>query len=311
MNERPEIQNPFTNSRVVAVQFDPEAYHKNEVPRGHSKFVMSRSELMEFATCPARWMSGYKDDDTKSTEWGTIMDVMFLDANRVSERLAVAPETYPDSKTGLPKPWNWNATYCDEWRNKRAGKVVVKHERHKDAEAALKALLADPDIAKIAYESAKQVYVVADYKDRATGITVQVKSLIDIVPFKDCTRFGKCLGDFKTCSDAEPRKYVRSINDYYYNVQAALNLDIYCAATGEDRCSFFNILQENFSPWQVGKRFISPTFIDLGRAKYTHALHLYCRCLSDGYWPGYEYDQLRPVIDGFQIAEPEVYMLNQ
>lgn len=270
---------------------------------------------MEFSRCASRWVNGYQSDDTKSTEWGTLIDGLVLSTTEdFLGRCAITPAIYPCKPTKndprTEKPWNWNADLCDDWRKEQEakGKLIFKHALYTEAMKAAETLTMDPEAKEFIECSFKQTLVTADYCEEDTGIVVPVKCLIDLVPSRE-SRFNKSLGDLKTCRNACPYFWQREVEKRGYHVQAAIYLDVYCAATGEDRCDFRHILQENMPPYQIGKRFLSQEYIELGRQTYLAALQRYCRSISQDYWPGYEEPWRGMVIDGWQLTEPEPYML--
>lgn len=308
-----EPKNLLASAKIISEQTDPETYIASKGgPRGEPDHIMSRGELIEFARCPHRWLMGYgeEDEDTTATEWGSLADCLALSPGRFAESYVVTPETYPDKKTGETKPWNWNATFCKDWREvtAKSGKKPVKGETFTQVENAMKFLFANEQIASFIHRSKKQVFVMADYVDPETKIVVPIKCLLDLVPALD-SPFSKDLGDFKTCRSAKPFLWDRAVFEHGYHVQAALYMDAYTKATGEDRVSFRHILQESFPPWEPGKRILSAEYMELGRMAYLNALRRYCQCLASGVWPGY--DEGRFVIDGWLLSEPEDWMLGR
>lgn len=305
-----ETKNPFRDGGPVIPGYDPEQYFKENTERGQKAYVMSRSSLREFSTCPHRWLMGYSDDDTPSTEWGTLMDARVLTPDSFIDRFAVEPDYYtpapkPKSKEiPTPKPWNRNAGVCEEWAAKQTGKTIVRAKHFKEASVAMTSLYGHKDLQDLLNESQKQVYVLVEYHDDETGIVVQVKCLIDFVP--GVGPWGKSLGDYKTAANASPDRWGRAVFECGYHYQAALYLDAYTAATGEDRTDWLHIIQENFFPYEVGKRLLSVEFIEMGRRQYVADLKNYCRCLYLGEWPGYDNDQ---TINGFTLTEPEPWMI--
>jgi hypothetical protein len=298
---------------VVGIGVDSEAYRRQEpgVERGNSAFVMGRSELMLFAQCPRRWLNGYNSKDSESTDWGSLLDCLVLDPARLTEKYVVAPATYlaDGRKKGDPqveKPWNRNATTCREWEEAHKDKIVIKAAEHGESEAALKFLRADPQIDYVLETSAKQVMVVAEYRDRETKLVVPVKILIDLVPALD-SDYAKALFDFKTSLSADPARWPRLVFDRGYHVQAAMYLDVYTAATGEDRLEFLHIVQENFAPFESSKMGISEEFLAMGRDAYRAALRKYCWCLANNHWPGYAPAHL--CINGWNYVQPEAWMV--
>lgn len=298
--------NPLTNAKVVGAGIDPNAYHRQEVPRGDKSYVMSRGDLMEFARCPRRWLKGYQSDGSTSTEHGTLIDGMVLDAAKFVERFKVTPETYTDAKTGEQKPWNWNANVCKAWREEANGATVVKHDHFVRAKEAVSVLRSNPVIVQLLDQSQHQVMVVAEWHDKATGLVVPIKRLIDIVPNQQ-SGFSKSLWDLKTAASAATHPWKRSVFEHGYHVQAAMDLDAYTAATGEDRIDYRHIVQENYEPWETDMCLLSAEFVELGRMQYVSALVNYCKCLASGEWPGYE---AQTVIEGCRLIEPDAFMVN-
>ena len=312
-NTETTLKNPFTDCKVIGT-FERDAYCRSEHPRGHAAFAMSRGELMEFNRCPHRWLMGYKSEETKSTEWGTLLDCLALTPERFDDEFAVTPETYPATPKRKDdpieqKPWNKNATYCKEWEDGQDGKIVVKSELMTAAQEAVKVLIADGDICELLRQSEKQVMVVGEYKDADSGISIPVKGLLDLLPNLN-RRFGKSIADLKSCVNGSPHPWTRTVFERGYHVQGAFYLDLYVAATGEDRIDFLHVLQESFAPWETGKRILSQEFIELGRLTYLTALKRYCQCLLTNQWPGYD-SEGRMVLNGWNLTQPEAWMVGR
>jgi hypothetical protein len=166
------IKNPLSNAKIIGKDILPEVYRRQEpnVKRGDPAFVMSRGELMEFAHCPQRWILGIESDETKSTEWGTLIDCLVLSPGRFENEFAVTPATYKSTGMRCPscgsvtdskkcrkcgtdrvevvieKPWDWNANTCKDWREERDGMRMVKSDTNAEAGAAVTRLLSDEQI---------------------------------------------------------------------------------------------------------------------------------------------------------------------
>lgn len=277
------------NAKLVAVDYDAEAYHKQEAERGTTAYVMGRSALGEFARCPSRWKAGYERKDSDSTDYGSLLDCLLLTPDQFDRKFVVKPETYYDEKSGEDKPWNANSKVCKEWLADHEGLEAVKKEDFDEAKKAIAVLKSDPAIADYLKSSQRQVYCTAEWNDPTSGIIVPLKILIDLVPDKGHAEFCKTLGDFKTGRDAAIRAWSRQVFNFEYHVQAALYLDVFNAATGEKRNDFRHIIQENVAPYQTAKRYIASEFINAGRGKYQSALTFYAWCLRDNHWPDYDH----------------------
>lgn len=297
----------ITNGKIIGVNYDSREYTKSAHRRGSKEYVMSRSELMEFAVCPSRWIKGGRvKDETTSTEWGSLVDCLVTDAGRLSERYVVHPEKYPvtDKKgnlTGEEKPWNLNATWCKDWVSQQGDKACISAFELNRAQSAACHI--------ISFLSSQpndfQVFATADYQDDETGLLIPIKVLIDVVPKGDLS---KSIIDIKTAKNGNPSKWSRTCFDHGYHMQGALQLDVYNAATGEQRDQFRHIVQENFPPYEVSKPWLDYTFISLGRQKYLHALQLYAQCLKTDRWPTYDQMQ-RENYNGWSVVSPEAYMV--
>lgn len=299
------------DAKITSIQTDPESYHQHNPgnnPRGHKEYVMSRSDLMEFYHCPNRWIQGYHKKATESTDYGNLIDCYILDNKSFDNKYAVAPKEYFNEAKGEDKPWNWNATFCKEWRSEQIqhGKAVIKAEDLEACKMANTTMRGNKIIGKLLSSSDKQVMLTGVWQDKS-GLNIPLKALIDIVPSKD-SMFSQYLCDLKTCRSASPSQWPREVWKYGYHVQAAFYADMYHAAIGEARDGFVHILQESYEPYELGRRLLSEEFIEEGREKYQHALGKYCRCLQSGIWPGYDDDKDRS-IDGFTITEPEAWMI--
>ncbi len=300
------MNNPLTNAKVIGAGINPEDYHRQSVHRGDPQYVMSRGDLMEFAHNPRRWRAGYEGNGSTSTEWGSLIDGLVLDSGKFSERFKVTPETYTNEK-GEVKDWNWNANVCKAFKKEAGSATVVKHELKLKADAAVAVLFSNPVIKDLIEQSDHQVFVVAEYHDKATGLTIPIKRLIDIVPHEgNQSAFGKSLFDLKTAASAATRPWTNSVFEHGYHVQAAMDLDAYTVATCEDRVDYRHVIQESYEPWECDMCILSAEFVELGRIQYVTALNNYCKALSTGEWPGYS---AQTVIEGCRLIEPASFMI--
>ena len=297
----------FKNCKVIGDGISYEEYHRQTAKRGDNDYFMSRSELIEFSVCPAKWILGpHGDDSSKSTEWGSLIDCLLTQRDKFDSLFAVRPETYPDKKTSEPKPFNMNSTWCKEWVESQKGKIVIKPEIILEAESSVKAIQSDADVSELIKVSRKQVFVIGFWEDPATKLEIPVRILLDLVPPADHPTMGKWLADFKTARSGDPAAWARVVDDSGYDVQAALYSDIYTAATKEDRTDWVFAVQENVAPFHVVKPLMSITeeFLAWGRVKYQSALTFYCQCLAKNEWPSYSFDKNK-LMFGLNKIEPQ------
>lgn len=298
----------FTSARIVGKSVDPVEYLSipDVTERGHADYPMSSTTLRNFGSCPSRFRSGYIPPDSKAKGFGRLLDCMDLTADQFTKRYAIQPLEYVN-EDGDKKKWNNNAQVCREWKQLRVaeGKEVVTMTDVKACEAAVARLRSDDILNAFLLSSDCQVWVQGDWQDEATGLSVPCRCLIDCVPRLD-TEFAKALGDLKTTRNGSLMVFQRWCFQAGYHVQAAFDMDLYVAATGEDRVSWCWLVQENFEPWETARRLCSQDLLTLGRATYQRLLANYCQCLKSGKWPSY--DDHDEAAQGWSIVEPEPFM---
>lgn len=339
MNALPEIKNPLASARVVGENISQEEYRTQLVERGHPDFVMSRGELHLASINLHKWVNGWTEAETNAMLWGDIMDVSILTPDEVKDRFAVSPATYTatlmecprchsktDSKScakckcdrvpiQVEKPWNLNATECAKWKEEQGDKQIVDAETWQQSQNALKFFWANPWCREFVECSKRQVMVEAKYHDKDTDLTIPLKCLIDLVPPSDHPKFSSDLGDFKTSRNSEPHSWQGDIFKSWYHVQAALYLDAWNKATGQERTTFRHPVCESPPPWETTPMALDQDYITLGRMQYIDALKRYAQALKTGFWPGYANDDNGrmhgKLIDGWLFIGPAPWMVNR
>ena len=269
------------------------AFYSQQTPgviRGHKDFTMSRSELIAFALNPEKWLARKESGDTPATIFGRLVETLETNPAAFESLFVVAPDTYTNKKGG-ESDWSRKSPDCAAWEDEHfeRGIAVIKSEVKARADAAVKLCLEYPPRAELVAYSKKQVMVVGEWNDAASKIKVPVRCLIDFVPPKEHPVWGKHLADGKTARNGDPANWARVIDDEGYDVQAALSMDLYCAATKEDRTDWTFPLSENTEPFHVVKPMpaLTAEFIQWGREKYQASLTRYAQCLATKVWPSY------------------------
>lgn len=301
----------FKNAVIIGQHIPLSAYLGQVHKRGDAGYVMSQSDLMNFSRCPHRWLAGYIGPTSEAKEWGTLVDTLLLSPSEFGKTFALIPTTYEGERG--EKPWNFNATVCKKWRERfgfGAGKIEVRQLDYDAARAATDLLRADYDTGCLLENARVQVMVTGTYEDKETGLSIPCKALLDIVPDAGSRAYGRCLCDLKTSADASPDKWGRTVFNFGWHVQAAFHMDLFVAATGEDRTDWLHLIQENFEPYEIGRRLIASEFVEMGRTEYRGALRQYAQCLKSGEWP--TYDEMGPnIMPGWSLICPEDWMLEK
>lgn len=338
----------FKNAKIHPPGVDSQAYHADMPKRGEANYPASPSMLKAFGqSCPARWVGGYKPPQSDAMKFGNVVDCLVLTPELFEKRYAVTPETYSpvvmecpqcgsqtDSKScrkckcdrvekRIEKAWSSKSEFCAAWEAEQGERELVSAQTMKDAHGCQKALLGDAKINELLSVSQKQVLVTGEWHDEGTGLVIPARCLIDLVPSKD-SAYAYALADLKTAQSCEPSRFSDDGYKYGYDIQAAFDLDLFNAATGEGRGQWCWVAVEPYEPYIIGRRFDEEDsryqFICNGRARYRRILKLYCQCLKNGTWPGYDDTaesangwtgmELKPWKDETQIMVP-TYLAGQ
>jgi hypothetical protein len=284
------------NAKIVGDCILPSVYMDEPNQRGHIDHAFRSHTASEILRNPRRWALGYQSPESKIKEWGCGWDCVLFVPNQMPLRYAVVPEDAPKkpSKAQLnaKKPSPETVAAIAWWKDfiENNPGEIIDAELREEWHAATRRLREDKLIADLLDSSQRQVMVTAHWCDKATGLTVPLKALIDLVPHVDHPVFGSSLWDGKTTSNASPRSFKQDAQRYGYHIQAAFYLDLWNAASGHGRSDFGHIIQENYAPYEFRSPppLLSQRFINLGRLMYQRALGIYCQALKTGVWPGYD-----------------------
>jgi exodeoxyribonuclease VIII len=144
--------------------------------------------------------------------------------------------------------------------------------------------------------------VLADRDARCILETIQGREVtiiqeIDGVPVRarfDVYGDGKA-ADLKTCRDASPKGFNRSVGSYGYAVQAAWYSEAHEAETGRPLdAPFWFICVEATAPHLVGVYDLDFMWQDIARTKTARAREIYRACTETNTWPAYGTATLTP-----------------
>jgi PDDEXK-like domain of unknown function (DUF3799) len=296
----------FRNAKIVSIGTDPKVYHAPQTAkRGSLEYVMSRSELVEFAACPAKWILSPPEETSKAMDAGAVLDYLLLCGDENFRRdYAVAPATFEDGD-----PWNWQRKESKVWKAAHSSVQIVDNDDYTAALFAADRMRTDPIIGQILRDSDYQVHVTADWVDESTGTWVKCKAMLDIVP-RILTTYDTWIFDLKRMADASLHRFESKIYEYGYHEQAAFYTDIYNAATDHQRNTWGLLVSETAAPFQPARRMIDADFVDFGRTKYREYLALYCQCLATDTWPGYDdLESVNRIVPGFSTCSLQPWMI--
>jgi hypothetical protein len=240
-------------------------YYENGASPTNSTGMVSKSMLWAFNQSPYKWFYGPPMKSTPAMEFGTLVHDLLLSPGDCDKYVTSPYDSY---RTNEAKAWR------DE--QIAAGKSVVTKDDLGRARNIEQCLRDHPQMIGLgSYASEVAVY-------GKIGST-QCRGMIDIVPEEE----GYHLVDLKTTSNIGTAADVqRTILNRGYHWQAAMYLDLWNAATNEDRDKFMFIFVEVDAPHEIAILTLAPELIAHGRNEYLAAIKRYQNCLSTGIWPG-------------------------
>jgi len=272
--------------------------------RGEAGYIISQAELKLFAADPDSWIRGAKVEETKSMEWGSLIDAMYLTPDELSELYVLMPKFYPaplKSDKGAKKPWTMQARYCQNWvkNRKREGIWPITREDFEEAKKAVIRLNESPLASALRDGCETQVFCQWEWTDPVTGITVPLKCLIDIRP--DDANY---LADLKSTYNIGKKAFKKTANRFRYDLQGAFygwgHRECYHETDG-----YALLLSQSKMPYPVTAYRLTEQDLYVGEhgnaskwgntLGYRDMLSLYCQCLASGHYPevnGGEFNEL-------------------
>lgn len=237
--------------------------------------VVSKSVLWAFAPNPYTWKFGPEKAPTAAMDWGSLVDCLFL-----------TPDAFLADFVILPFD-NYKKQEARDWRDRQTKTVITDADL--DAANEAKRALENHTLAKKFRNGAQtQVSVMHALADE-TGDVWRAKCRLDIVPTDP-----DWLCDLKTTG--KPLNSIPNIiADRGYHAQAAFYMDLWNAATGEDRTRWAFIFQSDTPPYEVAVVELDREGIEAGRKWYREAFAKWCRCTREGNFPSPWEDEIKVV----------------
>lgn len=235
---------------------------------------VSKSLLWDFSRSPFKWFHGRKEkESTPAMRTGVLYHTACLEPHKLETEYIVSP--YSDFRTKEAR----------EWRDSMTGVQIVTFDEFLKAESAGYVFRTNPAIDHLpGYRTELAVF--------ADVFGTPCKCLIDLVPDS-----GVSLIDLKTTQSIESVEQLTSlIINRGYHWQAALYLDLWNMASGEDRTEFMFVFMETERPHEMANILLDDEFIKLGREGYMNSLAKWNQCVQTKSFP--------PAIDGIQTISP-------
>ncbi len=230
----------------------------------HAHPAVSKSLLDKIARSPLHaraYLDGARDEPTASMQFGTALHTAVLEPGRFASEYRVFDG---DRRTKAGK---------EAYDRLLASGAAVISAADRDAISAMATAIHDHAIAG---ELLQDGIAEASVFWRDVTIDVECKCRPDF-----WSRERGLVVDLKTCEDASPAGFARSVAAYRYHVQAAH----YRQGTGASR--FIFIAVEKKAPYAVAVYELDAAAIQQGASLRTRDLEQYASCAEFGQWPGY------------------------
>lgn len=226
---------------------------------------VSKSLLWDFNASPYKWRHSADKEATRAMDLGTLIHSAILEPETaIADIASISP--YADFRTKAAQEWR------DDQRE--MGRMIATDADIRAA-AGCEQVFAEDYAQRFSVPYKSEVAVFAEI-----GAT-QIKGMIDLVP--DGL---DCLVDLKTTAKVgSSHDIMRTITSYGYHWQAALYLDLWNAATGENRDRFIFCFIETSEPHETAWIELSSDFIELGRIGYMNALAKWQACCATSIFP--------------------------
>lgn len=254
-------------------------YHRGDICPGPSLSASGLKRLV--LDCPAMFWADSalnpkrEEKRTKALDFGRAAHALQLGEPEFAAEFVVSP--YDDYRTKEAR----------EWRDAQS-RVVVSAAQFETIEAMVAALRATPMVAGAFKDGVPERSFFT--KDPETGIWLKVRP--DWTPNNLAASL---IQEFKTAADIRPRKLAAAVFEYGYEIQAALQLDVVEAVTGEKPLGIAHVVQEKDPPYLATLHYFTPDQLSFGRTRYRAALRIFAECWDRhraGHpervaWPGY------------------------
>ena len=267
----------------MKIETNCQDYYKRAATRQDPKGgPVSKSLLWDFHKSPYKWKHGREKEVSKAMETGTLIHAVILEPEKPLDAL-VAVSPYTDFRTKEAR----------EWRDtQRAEGKIIATDSEVDAAESCAEVFREEYAQQFQVCSKTQTEVAVFGKIGAT----EVKGMIDLVP--DGL---DCLLDLKTTAAIESLESLqRTIVNRGYHWQAALYLDLWNAASGENRTRFVFCFIETEHPFETAWVELSENLIDIGRAGYMNAIAKWQQCVATDTWP--------KAVEGIAMIETPKYI---
>lgn len=264
----------------------------NEEYHGSAGYSSSQLKtLIEKTPAHLKHSFGVLREPTDNMNLGTAVHTLVLEPEKFDEEFAVSEKFDGRTKAGKAAKAAFEA--------ESVGRTVITEPQRDKAILMAESVRNHPIAGLLVSDIIAESSVYWWYKSMDPDDDSRYKQMLKVRPDILCRGY-PVIADLKTTNDGSYTGFIKSIQNFYYHVSAAMYLE------GVNQCKplleemgrmafnkFVFICVENFEPYLTSVYELSPEYLDIGKLLYRRSL----RVLRDGIendWPAYP-DEVRVI----------------
>lgn len=255
------------------VQSLPEpGIHGFEETYYHSLPYISRTGLVHFSKSPRHYYH-WKNNPSEPTPamiLGTAFHSSVLEPHLFKKKYTSAPEAL-DKRTKSGKA-EW-----EEFKASNIGKIVLDADEFARVERMTEEVFSHAKASELLTGGQAEQSLIWDSEEHG----IRLKGRVDYL------RSGKIVIDLKSCYDASPEAFKRSIANLKYHWTGPFYNSALKALTGSELQNVIFIAVENTEPHGIGVFTLDDMFCQAGEVAFKKYLSEFAECHKKDVWPSY------------------------
>lgn len=284
MNAALELEIPEIKQRPF---IEPGWYKDLTNEQYHGSFGYSSSQiktLIEQTPAHLRHSFSVQKETTTNMLLGTAVHALVLEPDTFHRDFAISQKF--DGRTTAGKAAK------AQFELESAGRTIITEDVFEKAQAMANSVRNHPIAGLLVSDVVTESSVYWWYKSMDADDDTRYKTMVKVRPDILCRNY-PVIADIKSTADGSYSGFIKSIQNFYYHVSAAMYLE------GVNQCKplleemrhfaynkFVFICVENFEPYLVSCYELSPEYMDLGKTIYRRAMWT-LNTAKDADWPGY------------------------
>ena len=253
----------------------------------HGSFGYSSSGLkilIEHTPAHLQYSLAHRSEPTANMALGTAVHTLVLEPATFNDEFIVMPKI--DKRTKIGKE------LFAEFEAASAGKTVIAEDMLAKAQAMADSVRSHPVAGLLLEDVVSESSIYWWYKTMDPDDSTKFKTMLKVRPDAICRNYPVII-DLKSTVDGSYSGFIRSIQNYYYHVSAAMYLE------GVNQCKpllqemghfaytkFLFVCVESAEPYLTSIYELSPEYLDIGKLIYRRCLHT-LKHGQENNWPGF------------------------